>query len=90
MARQKNEKPVVKIIEKTQQDFHVEAALKYRALLFQWTLLLAAGSFAVLTFLVKTMPFFAFDLQVSQFIQLINIPFFALLMILISWPGFFP
>ena len=94
MARQKHEKPVVKIIEKTQQAFHVEAApvslLKYRALLFQWTLLLVAGSFAVLTFLVKTMPFFAFDLQVSQFIQLINIPFFALFMSLISWPGFLP
>ena len=94
MAEQKNEKPVVKNKKKARQALHVEAApaplRKYRAMLFQGTLLLAAGSFAVLTFLVKTMPSFAIDLQITQFIQLINIPFFALFMSLISWPGFLP
>ncbi len=94
MAGQKNKKPVGKIIEKGRQAFSVEAApaplRKYRALLFQATLLLIAGSFAVLTFLVKTIPSFAIDLQITQFIQLINIPFFALFMSLISWPGFLP
>ena len=59
-------------------------------MLFQVTLLLVAGSFAALTFLVKTMPSFAIDLQISQFVQLINNPFFALFMGLISWPGFLP
>ncbi|MBK8418804.1 phosphatase PAP2 family protein [Candidatus Villigracilis saccharophilus] len=63
---------------------------KYRAMLFQVTLLLVAGSFAALTFLVKAMPSFAVDLQISQFVQLINNPFFALFMGLISWPGFLP
>ena len=59
-------------------------------MLFQVTLLLVAGSFAALTFLVKAMPSFAVDLQISQFVQLINNPFFALFMGLISWPGFLP
>jgi membrane-associated phospholipid phosphatase len=94
MAGQKNEKPVVKINEKVQQAFHVEAVptpvRKYQAMLFQGMLLLIATLFAVLTFLVKTMPSFAIDLQITQFIQLINIPFFALFMNLISWPGFLP
>lgn len=94
MAAKKDEKPVVKINDTTQQVFHAEAASapvrNYRALLFQGMLLLVAGSFAVLTFLVKTMPSFSTDLQITQFIQLINIPFFALFMSLISWPGFLP
>ena len=94
MAGQKNEKSVVKINQKTQQAFHAEAASapvrRYRAMLFQGMLLLVAGSFAVLTFLVKTMPSLAIDLQITQFIQLINIPFFALFMRMISWPGFLP
>ena len=59
-------------------------------MLFQVTLLLVTGSFAALTFLVKTMPSFAIDLQIAQFIQSIDIPFFALFMGLISWPGFLP
>ena len=94
MAAQKNGRLVAKINEKTQQAFHAEAASapvrKYRTTLFQVTLLLIAGSFAVLTFLVKTMTSFAIDLQITEFIQLINIPFFALFMRLISWPGFLP
>ena len=94
MAGQKNEKSVVKINEKAQPAFHAEAASapvrNYRALLFQGVLLLIAGSFAILTFLVRTMPSFSIDLQITQFIQLINIPFFALFMSLISWPGFLP
>jgi len=92
MAEQKNEKPVVNNKEKAQQAFDAEAASvpirKNRARLFLF--FLVAGSFAVLTFLVKTMPSFAIDLQITQFIQWINIPFFALFMNLISWPGFLP
>jgi membrane-associated phospholipid phosphatase len=94
MARQKNEKPAEKNNKKAQQAFHVEAApasvRKHRAMLFQGTLLLVTGSFTVLTFLVKTNPSFTIDLQITQFIQQINIPFFALFMSLISWPGFSP
>jgi len=94
MAAKKDEKPVVKINDTAQQVFHAETVSapvrRNRALLFQGMLLLIAGSFAVLTFLVKTMPSFSTDLQITQFIQLINIPFFALFMSLISWPGFLP
>ncbi len=59
-------------------------------MLFQIALVLVAGAFGVLTFLVKTMPSFAIDLQITTAIQLINFPSFALLMNLISWPGFAP
>ena len=94
MSEQINEKPVEKIKEKAQQAVRSEAApapvRRYRAVLFQGTLVLVAGAFAILTFLVKTMPSFAIDLQITKSIQLINIPVFALFMSLISWPGFLP
>jgi membrane-associated phospholipid phosphatase len=63
---------------------------RYRAVLFQAGLLLVAGAFAVLTFLVKTRPALAIDLQITKAIQLLNDPFFALSMSLVSWPGFWP
>ena len=53
---------------------------RYRAVLFQVALVLVAGAFAVLTFLVKTMPSFAIDLQITRAIQLINFPSFSILM----------
>jgi membrane-associated phospholipid phosphatase len=62
----------------------------YRAALFQTVLILAAGAFGVLAFLVKTTPSFAIDLQITRTIQLINLPFFATLMNAISWAGFSP
>jgi len=87
-------KPVEKIKKRVHQAARAESApapvRRYRAVLFQATLVLFVGAFAVLTFLVKTMPSFAIDLQITQAIQLINFPFFALLMTVISWPGFGP
>ena len=62
----------------------------YRAVLFQVMLVVFAGAFGVLTFLVKTMPSFVIDLQITTAIQLINFPYFAALMSLVSWPGFDP
>jgi membrane-associated phospholipid phosphatase len=61
-----------------------------RALLFQAVLVLAACAFAGLTFLVKTRPDFAIDLQITQAIQGVHFAPFAFLMSLISWPGFNP
>jgi len=58
--------------------------------LFQLALVLVAGAFGVLTFLVKTMPSFAIDLQITRGIQSINIPLFYGLMVALSWPGFGP
>jgi len=58
--------------------------------LFTVALVIVAVAFAILTFLVKTMPTFAIDLQITRAIQAIHLPSFALLMNLVSWPGFGP
>lgn len=94
MSEQKDEKPVEKLKEGAHQAARAESApppvRHYRAVLFQLALILVASAFAVLTFLVKTTPSFAIDLQITRAIQLINFPSFAFLMDLISWPGFGP
>jgi len=94
MSEQKVKKPVAKIKEDVHQAALKESApapvRRYRAVLFQGALILVAGGFAVLTFLVKTMPSFAIDLQITRAIQAINFPSFTLFMSLISWPGFSP
>jgi len=83
--------PVEKIKEMEHQSAHAASAVvpvrRYRAVLFQTALVLVASAFAILTFFVKTMPSFAIDLQITKAIQLINFPFFALFMSLVSWPG---
>lgn len=63
---------------------------RHRAALFQASLVLVAGAFALLTFLVKTRPSLALDLPITRAIQSFNFPFFAWLMSLVSWPGFSP
>jgi len=94
MSKQMEEKPVEKIKEQAHQAARAESApapvRRYRAVLFQIVLALVAGAFGILTFLVKTMPSFAIDLQITRAIQLINFPLFAVLMSWISWPGFGP
>ena len=94
MPEQKVKKPAKKIKEGAQQAARAESApapvRRYRAILFQGALVLMAGAFGVLTFLVKTTPSFAIDLQITRAIQSINFPGFAFLMSLISWPGFGP
>jgi undecaprenyl-diphosphatase len=85
---------IAKIAAVAQQIARVESApapvRRYRAVLFQAALSLIAGVFAVLTFLVKTMPSFLVDLQITKAIQLISIPGLASFMGLVSWPGFAP
>ena len=61
-----------------------------RAILFQGLLFAAIVAFAFLAFLVETRPSFAIDLQITLAIQSIDSPIFALLMRLVSWPGFLP
>jgi membrane-associated phospholipid phosphatase len=94
MSKPENEKPVEKIKEEVHQAARAESApaptRRYRAVLFQTALILVAAAFGVLTFLVQTTPYFAIDLQITQAIQLINFPFFASLMTMVSWPGFGP
>jgi len=94
MTAQKVEQPIEKIKATAQQAVQAESepphVRRYRAVLFQVTLVIIAGAFGVLTFLVKTMPSFAIDLQVTRAIQLINFPFFTIVMSWVSWPGFGP
>jgi undecaprenyl-diphosphatase len=94
MSNQKIEKPIEKVKATVEQAAQAESApphvRRYRALLFRGTLIVIAGAFAVLTFLVKTMPSFTIDLQVTKAIQMINFPFFNLVMVWVSWPGFGP
>lgn len=82
--------PVEKIKEMPYQSARAASSRRYRAMLFQAALFLVASAFAILTFCVKTMPFFAIDLKITKAIQLINFPFFASFMSLVSWPGFGP
>jgi membrane-associated phospholipid phosphatase len=94
MPEQEGIEPVKKIEEKVVQAAQAQSepapVRRYRAVLFQSGLLLVAAAFGVLTFLVKTTPSFAIDLQITKSIQQINFPIFTLLMSLVSWPGFTP
>jgi len=94
MSNQKVEQPIEKVKDTVQQAAQVESeqphVRRYRALLFRGTLIVIAGAFAVLTFIVKTMPLSAIDLQITKTIQMINFPFFTIAMTWISWPGFGP
>jgi membrane-associated phospholipid phosphatase len=94
MARKIANTPIKKITERAHQAAQAESApphvRRYRAVLFQVMLVIFAVSFAVLTFLVKTMPSFAIDLKITRAIQSINFPPFTVLMSLVSWPGFGP
>ena len=94
MPGQTDEEPIKKIADAATQAARAESepapVRHYRAMLFRVALVLVVGAFAVLTFLVKAMPSFAIDLQITRAVQLLNFPPFALLMNLISWPGFNP
>lgn len=95
MAEHKSKEPVVpKIADAASQAARAESApprvRHYRALLFRLGLVSIAAAFGILTFLVKTTPSFAIDLQITRGIQQIVFPPFALLMSVVSWPGFSP
>lgn len=94
MPETKVDEPIKNVAVAAQQVARSESepprVRRYRAVLFQGSLALVAVAFGILTFLVKTMPFFAFDLQVTKRLQMIKVPAFSLLMSLISWPGFTP
>lgn len=89
-----SERPIEKVRNSAEQAAKKETAARpereYRTLSFQIALLSVIGAFAVLTFMVKSTPFFPLDLRITQALQSINSPLFALAMNLISWPGFLP
>lgn len=97
MAQQNNKQPIEKIADvanQAAQSVQAESepphVRRYRAVVFQGLLISFAIAFAGLTFLVKTIPSFPIDLQITRAIQAINIPSFAWLMGVISWIGFNP
>jgi undecaprenyl-diphosphatase len=90
MAQQIVEQPVEKIHEAARAESAPPHVRRYRAILFQGVLVLFAVGFGLLTFLVKTTPSFAIDLQITRSIQLFTFPLFSEAMTLISWPGFGP
>jgi membrane-associated phospholipid phosphatase len=63
---------------------------RYRAMIFSIALIIVTAAFAVLTFLVKTTPSFPLDLQITRWLQSIQLPGFAGLMVAMSWLGFLP
>ncbi len=94
MPGQEDEKPVEKIIDAASQAARAEsesAPVRHqRAALFRLVLVSVAVAFTALTVLAKTMPLFPVDVQITRAIQLLNFPPFAVLMNLISWPGYSP
>jgi membrane-associated phospholipid phosphatase len=94
MAKQKGKQPIEKVQETAQQAVRAESApapvRRYRAVLFRGTLVVVAVAFAVLTVLVKSIPSFAIDVQITLALQAMTFPPFALLMRLVSWPGYTP
>jgi len=94
MSDPKDEKPAPGITAAASQAARAESApapvRRYRALLFRLTLILAAVAFAGLTLLVETTPALGVDLQLTIAIQSVRFAPFALLMRLVSWPGFTP
>lgn len=58
--------------------------------LFQLSVGIILAAFAVLTFLVVTIPSFSIDLKIAIGLQSINNPIFSGLMTFISWVGFSP
>jgi undecaprenyl-diphosphatase len=94
MSNENKSKPIKKITDAASQAARAESApahvRHYRAVLFRVALVIIAAAFAVLTYLVKTMPTFSIDLQITRAVQSINFPPFATLMTLVSWPGFSP
>ena len=61
-----------------------------RSYLFQLGLLAVVGAFTTLTILVKTVPSFPIDVQITRALQSLSSPIFSALMEAISWPGFPP
>ncbi|HTP03326.1 MAG TPA: phosphatase PAP2 family protein [Anaerolineales bacterium] len=94
MSPDKPDKPIEKAQQAAQNAAKAASTSaprrRYRTVVFQGALIAASSTFAFLTLLAKTTPFFPLDLQITRDIQLVSNPAFAALMTAISWPGFPP
>ena len=81
MPDSSGEEPLEKIKDAAQQAAKAESTSpprrEYRTILFQASLFLAIAAFALLTFMVKTIPSFPIDLQITRTLQSIASPFFS-------------
>jgi len=86
----KTEKPQNAAVEAVKDKTPSPVESRRKARLFQLSVGIMLAAFAVLTFLVITVPLFTIDLNISTGLQLINNPVFFGLMTFISWVGFSP
>lgn len=61
-----------------------------RARTFQWFVLGTSLVFTAMAVAARTVPYYAFDLRVTRWIQSLDAPWFAWLMHALSWIGFQP
>lgn len=105
MADSTTNKPLDQLKAKAQHDEAVTAAKveagvapaivsrpirSYRALLFQGYVVAATIGFGVLFFYARTLPYFAFDVPIAQWVQSFNPAWFDALMRFVSGLGFSP
>ena len=76
--------------ESVKQAIAPKRTRNYRALAFQGYLIVATVALAILFVLVWNVPYFSVDLTVTRAIQTVSWPWFALLMEVISFPGYSP
>ena len=84
------DKPQNAVVEATKDKTSSPGVRRAKALLFQFSVGIMIVAFAILTFLVVTVPNFSIDLNISQGLQSINNSVFSWLMTFISWVGFSP
>jgi membrane-associated phospholipid phosphatase len=89
-----NDKPIDKPQNEAQKAVKEETSppgvRRARALVFQLSVGIVIAAFAILTFLVVTIPTFSIDLNITRGLQSIHNSFFSGLMTFISWVGFSP
>ena len=84
------EKPQNAAVEAVKDKTSSPVVRRRKARLFQLSVGIMLAAFAVLTFLVITVPSFVIDLRITVGLQSIQNPVFSGLMTFISWVGFSP
>jgi len=83
-------KPQIAAQKAAKEETSSPGVRRARALLFQLSVGIMIAAFAILTFLVVTIPTFSIDLNITHGLQSIHNSFFSMLMTSISWVGFSP
>lgn len=86
----KTKKPQNAAVKAVKDKTSTPVVRRRKARLFQLSVGIMLAAFAVLTFLVITVPSFSIDLKIAIGLQSFNNPVFSGLMTFISWVGFSP